>query len=71
MENISNFNHHYSDKDETEVYTEIERGIVGKYTFNSESELIDVVIHAKPQMNPGLELRVFFDIFHGKYYGRC
>ena len=53
-----------SDKDETEVYTEIERWYRrGKYIPYSESELIDVVIHAKRQMNPWIRIaRIFRDI---------
>ena len=50
-----------SDKDETEVYTEIERWYRrGKYIPYSESELIDVVIHAKNYMNPWIRIARIF-----------
>ena len=53
-----------SDKDETEVYTEIEKWYRrGKYIPYSESELIDVVIHAKRYINPWIRIaRIFRDI---------
>ena len=53
-----------SDKDDTEVYTEIERWYLrGKYIPYSESELIDVVIHAKRHINPWIRIaRIFRDI---------
>lgn len=53
-----------SDKDETEVYTEIEKWYRrGKYIPYSESELIDVIIHAKRYINPWIRIaRIFRDI---------